>query len=90
MKTRLLEIKDRIKCAKHAIEIAALDGLLDVNIGAGNYVMYELEESFSRVGEILEELDEEDRLRDEWVNEMVEAEQEDYKLMIEDRWKFGL
>ena len=90
MKTRLLEIKDRVKTAKAAIEQMAVEGNLNLDVGFGNHAMYELEESFARVGEILEELDEEDRLRDEWVNEMVEAEQEDYKLMIEDRWKFGL
>ena len=89
MKTRLLEIKDRVKTAKAAIEQMAVEGNLNLDVGFGNHAMYELEESFARVGEILEELDEEDKLREEWLSEMEESEIEDHEILT-DKWHFGL
>ena len=63
MKTRLLEIKDRVKTAKAALYQLALEGNLNLNIGAGNHAIYELDESYARVGEILEELGKEEELK---------------------------
>jgi len=88
MKTRLLEIKDRVKTAKAALYQLALEGNLNLNIGAGNHAIYELEESYARVGEILEELGKEEELKDDWADS--EMEEEDYKIVKEDRWIFGL
>ena len=62
---------------------------VQLGMGAGNHLQYEIEESFAQIGEIMEELDQEDKLREEWLSEMEESEIEDHEILT-DKWHFGL
>ena len=87
MKTRLNEIKSRIESARAAMYELAIEGTLDLNIGAGNHMRYEIEESFAKISEIMEDLDREAEEYSKWLEK--ESQEDDYEIM-KDRWYFGL